>query len=231
MSLYNNDPLLENAHHHELSLSQRFGDDSTLQVAYYRDRVKDPELLGVGEIDSDTGYFLPDVYSGTFSFTGGELQTQGVRLVYDRKLGDSLSATFDYSYGGVLELDQPGVDWSLVHDNLQQAWRHSAALKLNGKIGRSHTTWMASYRWVSGQALTPVDLFNASSGQTEPFFNLFLRQPMPHWHFLPGGHMEAIVDLRNLLAQGYVPMLGPDGKTVYLVQSARSVRGGVSFTF
>ena len=31
------------------------------------------------------------------------------------------------------------------------------------------------------------------------------------------------VDLRNLLAQGYVPMLGPNGKTVYLVQSARSV--------
>jgi hypothetical protein len=26
-------------------------------------------------------------------------------------------------------------------------------------------------------------------------------------------------------------MLGPDGKTVFLVQSARSVRGGVSFTF
>jgi hypothetical protein len=43
--------------------------------------------------------------------------------------------------------------------------------------------------------------------------------------------MEAVVDLRNLLAQGYIPMLGPDGKTVYLVQSARSVRGGVSFTF
>ena len=53
MSLYNNDPLLENAHHHELSLSQRFGDDNSLQVAYYRDRVNDPELLGVGEIDSD----------------------------------------------------------------------------------------------------------------------------------------------------------------------------------
>jgi hypothetical protein len=91
---------------------------------------------------------------------------------------------------------------------------------------------MASYRWVNGQALTPVDMFNASAGQTEPFLNLFLRQPMPHWHLLPGGqHMEAIVDLRNLLAQGYVPMIGPDGKTVYLVESARSVRGGVSFTF
>ena len=41
----------------------------------------------------------------------------------------------------------------------------------------------------------------------------------------------AMVDVRNLLAQGYVPVLGNDGHTVYLVQSARSVRGGVAFTF
>jgi hypothetical protein len=231
VSLSNYDPLLENAHHHELSLSQRLGDNSTVQVAYYRDRVADPELLGVGEIYHDGGYFLPDVYSGTFSFTGSDLKSEGLRVVYERKLSDSLSATLDYAFGGVLELDQPGVDWNLVHDNLKQAWRHSAALKLNGKLNRSHTTWMASYRYISGQAVTPVDMFNASAGQTEPFFNLFLRQPIPHSHFLAGGHMEAVIDLRNLLAQGYVPMLGPDGKTVYLVQSARSVRGGVSFTF
>ena len=43
--------------------------------------------------------------------------------------------------------------------------------------------------------------------------------------------MEAIVDIRNLLAQGYVPVLGRDGQTVYLVQSARAVRGGIAFTF
>jgi hypothetical protein len=43
--------------------------------------------------------------------------------------------------------------------------------------------------------------------------------------------MDAIVDVRNLLAQGYVPVLGQDGRTVYLVQSARSIRGGVAFSF
>ena len=43
--------------------------------------------------------------------------------------------------------------------------------------------------------------------------------------------MEAMVDLRNLMAEGYVPVLSPDGHTVYLVQSARSVRGGLAFTF
>jgi hypothetical protein len=230
MTLYNGDPLLENAHHHEVSLSQHVGDNNNIQVAYFNDRVKDPALLGVGEIYTDNGYFLPDLYSGTFSFTGGELEASGVRLVYERKLSDSLTATLDYGYGGVLDLEQPGVDWSQVHDQLHRAWRHTAALKLNGNLRRSHTTWMASYRYTNAEALTPVDLFNASAGETDPFFNVFFRQQIPHWHFVPG-HMEALVDLRNLMAQGYVPIMGPDGKTVYLVQSARSVRGGVSFTF
>jgi hypothetical protein len=73
-------------------------------------------------------------------------------------------------------------------------------------------------------------MFNASPGQSDPYLNLFIRQPIPNMGFLPG-HMEAIIDVRNLLAQGYVPVLGQDGQTVYLVQSARAVRGGVSFSF
>jgi hypothetical protein len=48
--------------------------------------------------------------------------------------------------------------------------------------------------------------------------------------FMPG-KFQALVDLRNLLAQGYRPVVGADGETVYLVQAARSVRGGVAFVF
>jgi hypothetical protein len=83
---------------------------------------------------------------------------------------------------------------------------------------------------VNGPGLTPVDMFNASAGQSDPYLNIFIRQPIPTLGFLPS-HMEAVIDVRNLLAQGYVPVLGQDGQTVYLVQSARSVRGGVAFTF
>ena len=43
--------------------------------------------------------------------------------------------------------------------------------------------------------------------------------------------MEILMDLRNLLAEGYVPVMLRDGHTLYLVQSARSVRGGVAFSF
>jgi hypothetical protein len=43
--------------------------------------------------------------------------------------------------------------------------------------------------------------------------------------------MDAVLDLRNLLAQGYIPVVAQDGQTVYLVQSARAIRGGLAFTF
>ncbi len=230
VTMVDGQPLLENAHHHEISLSQRAGDNK-LQIAYFRDRIKDPALLGVGDVGWTTEDILPDVYSGTFSFNGGALEAQGVRLVFQRRLSDTVTATWDYAYGGVLELEQPNVDWNVVRSSLQHGWRHSAALRLNGSWPRYKTRWIASYRWTSGDnTLTGVDVFNASAGQTDPFFNLFVRQPLPRMRFMPG-NLEALVDLRNLLAQGYVPVIGPDGKTVYLMQSARSIRGGLAFTF
>lgn len=229
VTMWNGAPLLENAHHHEVSISQKLG-DNRLQLAYYRDRIKDPALLGVGDISIDTGDALPDIYSGTFSYNGGALEAQGVRFVFQRKLSPDLTATLDYAYGGVLDLNQPGIGWDEIRGDLHRAWRHSAAIRLNGTVPRWKTQWIVSYRWTSGGALTPVDLFNASAGQTDGFFNLFVRQPIPRSRFMPG-RMEALIDLRNLLAQGYVPVIGADGNIMYLVQSARSVRGGVAFTF
>jgi len=229
LSVVDGNPILENAHHHELSLSERMG-ATKMQIAYYRDRIKDPALLGVGYINFDSGDVLPDVYSDTFNYNAGELQAQGVRFVVQRRMSNTLTATLDYGYGGVLELEQPNINWNDVPSSLSHGWRHTAALKMNGFVPRTRTRWIASYRWTSGQTLVPVDLFNASAGQTDPFLSFFVRQPLPHLRGVPG-NMEALIDVRNLLAQGYVPVVGPDGTTVYLVQSARSVRGGLAFTF
>jgi hypothetical protein len=229
LSMVNGEPVIENAHHHEVSLSQRMG-LTKLQLAYYNDRVKDPALLGVGDINSENGFLLPDVYSGTFNYSGGELRAQGVRFVVQRKLSSNLTATLDYAYGGVLSLQQPSVDWNAINSSLDHGWRHSAALKLAGSLPHCKTRWIASYGLTSDEALLPVDLFNASPGQADPYFSLFIRQPLPHFHGMPG-NMEALIDIRNLLAQGYVPVIGPDGGTLYLVQTARSVRGGLAFNF
>jgi Carboxypeptidase regulatory-like domain len=226
ISLLNFAPKIESAHHHEVSLSRRAG-KTNLQVAAYADRVGDPALLGTGETTAIGGFILPDVSSGTFTYAGNTLNTNGLRVVLQRKFSDDLTATMDYAFGGVVDLSKPDVSLQQAQQYLTTQRRHAVAAKLSGTTPHTHTRWIASYRWVNGPALTPVDMFNASPGQSDPFLNIFIRQPIPSM----GGHVEAIIDVRNLLAQGYVPVLGQDGQTVYLVQAARSVRGGVSFTF
>jgi hypothetical protein len=219
---------LESVHHQELSLSHRLGKNN-LQVAVFSDRVDDPALTGAGTVTAVGGFLLPDVASGTFSYAGPNLDTNGLRVVLQRKFSDDLTATIDYAFGGVLDLTQPDVPLQQAQQWIGTQRRHALAAKLSGTVSHTHTRWIASYRWVSGSAITPVDMFNASPGQSDPFLNLYIRQPI-FGRFMPN-HMEAIIDVRNLLAQGYVPVLGQDGQTVYLVQSARSVRGGLAFTF
>jgi hypothetical protein len=217
---------MESAHHQEMSVSHRVG-KTNLQVALFSDRVANPALTGTGQTTAASGFLLPDLSSGTFSYTGKTLDTNGLRVVLQRKFSDDLTGTIDYAFGGVLDLSRPDVALQDAQPWIITQRRHALAAKLSGTSPRTHTRWIASYRWINGSALTPVDMFNASPGQSDPFLNVFLRQPIPAM----GGHVEAIIDLRNLLAQGYVPVLGQDGQTVYLVQAARSVRGGVAFTF
>jgi Carboxypeptidase regulatory-like domain len=229
LSLAGFSPALESAHHHEVSLSRRSG-KTNLQLALYADRVADPALTGVGQTSTSGGDVLPSLDASSFTYQGKELATHGMRVVLERKLLADLTATLDYDYGGVLDLGRDDTLLEHAREGMTIDNRHALAGKISGTLPKTRTRWIAGYRWISGPALTPVDMFNASPGQTDPYLSFFLRQPIPGTGFLPG-HMDALIDVRNLLAQGYIPLLGQDGRTVYLVQSARSVRGGLAFTF
>ena len=226
VSLLNFSPQIESVHHQELSVSHRAGKNN-LQVAVFSDRIANPALTGIGDVTAAGGYLLPDISSGTFSYTGPNLDTDGVRVVLQHKFASDLSATIDYAYGGALDLSHPDVPLQNAPQWISTQRRHALAAKLSGTTARTRTRWIASYRWVNGPSATPVDMFNTSAGESDPYLNIFFRQPIPCF----GNHVEALIDIRNLLAQGYIPVLGQDGQTVYLVDSARSVRGGVSFSF
>jgi Carboxypeptidase regulatory-like domain len=228
MSVSNFSPAVERARHQEISLSQRFG-SSSMQVAFFSDALADPVLTGIGELSADSGDVLPDIYSGTFSYQGNDFSTRGVRVVLQRKLLSDLTATLDYAYGGVLDLSRPDIQLEDARNFIRTETRHAVAAKFSGTVPKAKTRLVASYRYTGGRPLTSVDLFNTSAGHSDPYFNLFVRQPIPS--SLLAGHLELLIDLRNLLAQGYVPVLGQDGHTVYLVQSARSIRGGLAFSF
>ncbi len=176
VSMINFATRLERAHHQELNVSRRIGKNS-VQVAVFSDRVADTALLGTGEVTAAGGFLLPDIYSGTFTYTGGTLDTPGVRVVLERKFCSDLTATLDYAYGGVLDLAKPDVELQQAQQWITTQRRQALAAKLTGTIPRTHTRWIASYRWINGPALTPVDMFNASPGQSDPFLNVFISQP------------------------------------------------------
>jgi len=233
MSIAGSSPAVERAHHQEVSISQRLGKNN-VQVAFYADNLTDPVLTGVGEMTpgemaAQSGEVLPDVYSGTFSYQGNDYATSGIRLVLQRKLSSDLTATLDYAYGRVLDLSLPDVQLQDAREWIHKEQRQAVAAKFSGTVPKAKTRWIASYRYTGGRTLTPVDLFDTSAGRSDPYLNLCIRQPIPA--SLLAGHMEILLDLRNLLAQGYVPVMGRDGRTLYLVQSARSMRGGVAFSF
>lgn len=230
MTLAGSAAVLERAVHQEISLSRRVG-RSSFQLAVFHDKLRNAALTGVGRVSGASGQLLPDVYSGTFAYNGGELDATGVRLVAQRRFNDAFTLTVDYAFSGVLALtNEPGLHWEQALERVGEERMHTVAAKAKGEIPGTSTRYLASYRWTSGTPLLQVDAFNASASQADPYLNVYLRHPLPDLSFMPG-KMEALVDVRNLLAQGYVPVIGQDGKTLYLVQSARSVRGGVAFTF
>jgi hypothetical protein len=106
------------------------------------------------------------------------------------------------------------------------------SISLSGTIEGTGTHWRASYRWQPDETLTPVAAYAANEG--EPYLNLHLRQAIHTGH--DGRRdgqtgFEALIDLRNLLAQGYQPYLLGDGSVVVLAQEQRGVSGGLAFTF
>jgi carboxypeptidase family protein len=228
MSVLGGNPVLERARHQEIAISRRLG-NTRLQGAVYYDHIANTMLTGVGDASSEVGNVLPDLYSQTFSFAGRELKTNGLRLVMQRTLPAGLTGTLDYAYGGVLDV-APNTSVDALGGAVRTVRRQAVAGKMSGTAPRLKTRWIASYRWINGNAITPVDMFDASPGQAGAYWNFFIRQPLPGSMFMVN-HMEALLEVDNLLAQGYVPVVAKDGRTLYLVQAPRTLRGGLAFSF
>lgn len=229
MALTNGVPEIERSRHQEVSVSRRFGNTS-IQAACYRDNLRDQVLTGAGDPSAYSDDVMPDVYAGTFAYAfPGQLDTTGARIVVERKFSDDLTATMDYSNGGAVTA-QTLSTWQSVPQALGTSRRHAVAAKFSGHVPGAGTRWIASYKWTSGNTISTVDAFNTSAGQADPYLSIFIRQPLPSAGFIPA-KMDALLDIRNLLAEGYLPVTGQDGRTVYMVQSARVLRGGLAFTF
>jgi hypothetical protein len=221
---------------HGLHQELRFEDNTASRralVAFYEDEVQSPVIGGGGLVSQQelaAGDILYDPISQGFRVTGPGYTTGGIRAVVAQKITGSTWATLSYAGGKALAFEVPesAVSVDEAVQGLSQRRTQAVTAALDGKLVRTGTAWHASYRWQPADTVTPVAVYD-SFGQSA-FLNLLIRQPIHCGHLLPNG-TEALVDVRNLLAEGYRPFLTRDGSTLYFAQSERSIQGGLSFSF
>jgi hypothetical protein len=218
----------------EIGYSRKMG-SRTYRVSGYRERVTNAALTVSGPSGAmfTSGDLLPDMFSDSSIFNAGEYQTLGYTASVTQKLGDNLNVTVIYGSVGVLaptsdelSTDNPADLRSMIHASRRNAVTTRGA----GTIAKTGTHFIASYQWMDQRAITPGPIYTTQPIRPEPGLNIYVRQPIPTFFSLPW-RMEATADLRNLLAQGYIPLSLASGQQLLLVQTPRSVRGGVNFIF
>jgi Carboxypeptidase regulatory-like domain len=222
---------------HGLHQELRFEDNTASRramIAFYEDEVHSPVIDGGGSVapqDLAAGDILFDPASQVFRVTGPGYTTGGFRAVVAQKLGSSSTwGQVSFAQGKALAFEIP--DSAMSPDEaahgLTERRTEAITASLDGRFVRTGTGWRASYRWQPANTVTPVALYD-SFGQGA-YLNVLIRQPIHCGHLLPNG-TEALVDVRNLLAEGYRPFLTRDGSTLYFAQDERSIQGGLSFSF
>ncbi len=204
----------------------------TYRASVYRQDISNAAVTMSGS----AGYFsggdvLPDLFSNSAILNAGTFQSTGVAISATQNFGNNASVTAIYGDAGALTTSK---DELVSHSPdelramIREGRRQTLATRFNATVPHSGTHLVASYQWTGDRrALMAGNLYSTAGMQPLPGMNIYVRQPIPGF----GGRVEATADIRNILAQGYLPLTTADGQRILLVQNPRSVRGGLSFTF
>jgi hypothetical protein len=222
---------IQRGEEYEVTYSRKTG-SRTVHFSGYREAVQNLALSLMGPQDYfGTADALPDLFSSSSIFNVGNFASSGATVALTQELGPHVSVTAMYGATGALTV----ADRELVSSSpdelrsmIRQGRRQSATGRITAVVPHSGTHLIASYQWSGDRRwLTPGNLYSTQAFRPMPGMNLYIRQPIPGL----GKRVEATADLRNLLAQGYLPLSTADGQSLLLVQNPRSFRGGLSFIF
>jgi hypothetical protein len=233
VSLRNGRATVQRSGNLELAYRRMVG-SRTFSLAGYQETVRNAALTMVAPAGSvPSSEYLPDLVSNSAVFNAGDYVSLGYMVSVTQSLLDRLNVTLAGGSGnalipgdGEVRGDRPEELRAMLHRG-QRRW---LALIASGSIARIGTQCTASYRWSDGSSLTAGHLYLTQTLRPDVGWNIYVRQPVPAF---PGlrGRLEATADLRNLLAEGYLPLATADGGRILLLHTPRSMRGGFAFVF
>ncbi|MGD0732492.1 MAG: carboxypeptidase-like regulatory domain-containing protein [Terracidiphilus sp.] len=236
LSIRNGDLALERGMHQELGW-ERNTEDSGMAVVVFADNMDNPviEAMGhvaAGKFSSPTGAatVLVDPVSGLIRAAGPGFFAPGMVATVERGLPGRNYIRLSYATGDALVLGASSEPEGLAQV-LASAHAHRAqsfSISLSGTLDGTGTRWRASYRWQPESTVTGIAPYSLDAAA--PYLNVHFRQPIRLRGDGTWG-LEALIDVRNLLAQGYRPYLLSDGSLLVFAQDQRGISGGVAFKF
>ena len=236
LSVRNGELALEHGLHQEIGWERR-SEKAGMTVLVYADHIDNPVIEAVGHFAAGSlaaspvaAQLLYDPASGLVRAAGPGFSTAGMLASAERRLPGGNQIRISYANGDALVLPaSPGAMGlaqvlASAHPRRAQAY----SIWLSGTLDGTGTRWRASYRWQPEGTLTAVAPFAVQAA--EPYLNLHLRQPI-HLRREGTGGFEALLDVRNLLAEGYRPYLLSDGSLLVFAQDQRGISGGLAFSF
>jgi hypothetical protein len=205
----------------------------TVSAAVYSDDVSNAAVTLLGPQGAQpSADLLPDLMTNGWTVNAGRFHGIGYMLSAAQDLGKHFDVALAYGGGPALTADSKTPAAGSAEDArfpIETRRRQSLTARASGTLAATGTQFVVSYQWANVQALNPSHLYLTERMREDPGLNVRISQPIPYFGGLPG-HMEATAELRNLLGQGYTP-LTLDARQMFLVQTPRSLRGGVSFVF
>jgi Carboxypeptidase regulatory-like domain len=225
--------VVERGTHQEIGWERRT-DASGVQILVYADSISNP-MLEVSARPANgmdfAGQALVDSASGLMRTAGEGFSTAGVVASVEHRLPGGNSVRLSYANGDALVIS--GMHGAMSLSALAAAAKprrtQMYSLSLSGTIDGTGTRWRASYRWQPEETLTQVAPYALEA--SEPFMNLHVRQPLYRMRGERAHSIDALVDARNLLAQGYRSFVLNDGSLLVFAQDQRSMSAGLAFTF
>jgi hypothetical protein len=232
VSARNGNLALEHGLHQEIGWERRT-DASGMSVLFFTDSIDNPVIEAMGhfaEGNTAAATALFDNGSGLLHAAGPDFSSTGMLASVERRLPGGNHVRLSYANGDALVMPVAVRTPELAKMMAAARPRHAQmySLALSGTLEGSGTRWRASYRWQPEETVTRVAPYALDS--TEPYLNAHIRQPI-RVRLNGATRFEALLDMRNLLAQGYRPYILSDGSVLVFAQGQRGFSGGVAFTF
>src|SRR5262249_7567329 len=115
-------PVLQGGYHEEIAGERKIGTNGKVSIAAFHDDSRHTAVFGKGD-NLPSGDYFQDVFSNTFAYDGGAMNSWGTRVAYQEKFGNEFTITTVYAFGGALTPEGDG-DGTL-RESLKTVARHS----------------------------------------------------------------------------------------------------------